>query len=182
MSYVPQTSVSVVITGEPIETIDAAHQHVHEGIFYNSFNINLSVAAGATEEWLLFTGNVYSHTAYTIKAGGDAFFRFYEGVSVSTSGTQKTLSNNNRNSGNTSSNKFFSNSAISTSGTTIAEGFVVGGTGDTTSFGGEAGAFARGGTEWLLKPNTIYGFRCLNNSGAVQPMSINVGFYEVSAS
>lgn len=166
------------ITGALV-TVSILHRRVHEGItFQASFkNEDASpVADNGNVSILLVTGARFNHLVFRGTAGGDAEALFYEGVTVTDSGTALAAHNMKRYVTTTSLTNAFHTPTVTVAGATVLhDSLLPGGTG-----GNSPGGTVRANTEWLLSLNTIYLIRLINRAGNAQPMSLVAQWYEGS--
>jgi len=114
------------------------------------------IAAGAYFDLMIEVGDVELHMFPTAEVEAESILYIYEGGTVSASGTALTIYNDNRTSDITSDVDAYYAPTITTEGTALREKHV----GSGKTIGGEA----RTNGEIILKPETVYLFRVLNNS------------------
>lgn len=160
-------------------SIDTVHAQVHAGNFYTVSKLIQAVAASGTLDIFIINGANYDlHSAFSAAAGGDAYFRIYEGTTVAGNGTALSAINNLRSSSNTSEASFFHTPTVSGVGSLLYEDYIPGG--GVFGSGGSDGGPIRAGTELDLAINTNYLIRLTNATAGAQDLSIGMGFYELA--
>ena len=164
-----------------VTVISSDHRQVHDGMVFHANNRFTNLANGATRD-ILFSvpADSFPHVRaalYSIEAGPVDILA-YEDTTTSADGTAVTLFNRNRNSSKTPDVTITAGPTVTDVGTLIHDRYVpsAGGQGQnhvgviTPSFG----------EEWILKPNTKYLLRLINNSGAAIDGTIEIIWYELS--
>lgn len=162
---------------DTLVTFDTVHARVHEGkMFQSSFKAPDAspIADDAAIEILISVGVNTPHLVFRCDMGGNAELVFFEGTTVSSSGTPLSRNNVNRTSGTLSVTKTFHTPTITLAGSTLHNSFQQGGTGGNAQGGGE---FGFGG--WFLAKATLYLVRCINRAGNPQPGSITLQWIEL---
>ena len=151
------------------------HQRVHEGVTYSGSIFFADVANDASKALLLRTGGKDCHSIFGIEGGGDTRFRLYEGAVPSANGTAVTLYNLFRRSPNTPESTLYHTPTVGggSEGTLLLDKLIPGGNGPQSG-----GGTLRRGTEWILKPATVYYILATNISGNTKDMSLELEFYE----
>ena len=158
-------------------TLDTVHDHIHEGEMFSSGFFDPVVGAGATVNVLVQTGAIRPHMQIAGQAGQAVRAELYEDTTVSADGAAVGSVNRNRNSAKTPGLVLTSAPTITGVGTPLFAGFIPGGTGPQSE-GGSLATFA----EYLLKPNSIYLVRLVNNLAAgTTPAQIDLNWYEPGA-
>lgn len=161
---------------------DVSHQRIHNGQSFFAGHYSASVADTASLSLLIETGATPIHIIFGAAIGGDGTSTITEGVTA-TAGTALTEFNKNRVSAKSSSVTVTHTPTGVSGGTTFPTQFIPGGTsggggggmGGGTSVGGQDGGFDR---EVVLNINTKYRWVITNISGATQPVSMAVEWYE----
>lgn len=166
-----------VVTHDGVKIVDIVHWHVHERRMFHIEHGAASLANNGTIDFRILTGTLDVHTGILFSVGGQANIYLYEGITVTGNGNLVTALNMKRSAPNVSEARFYTSPTMTfPSGTQIISRTVPGGTSPTT----RAGAEARAGVEWILKPQTNYGLRIQNTSGGAVPAWFIIEFYEES--
>jgi hypothetical protein len=154
---------------------DEVHTSVHKGILFHAGRFVVALAADATIVLLIqVAAGQSAHMRFGLAAGGDTEVELFEGPTFSAAGTTITPLNRNRFSSNTAQTTITHTPTTSADGTELAHTMMPGGTGPAQSPGDTGGSFS----EWILKTGEDYLFRVTNRSGAAQPTSLSLDFYE----
>ena len=164
-----------------IRTIETEHSYIHEGIFYESYN-KFTLAAGAKRVVTIKAPvGKYLHYRPTnlVTSADKVTIEFYEGATVTAAtGTAVTPSNHNRNSATASGVTLLDAPTVTADGTKFAQVYIPGATGiGGTRTGQSAGT---SGSEWVLKPNTVYMIKVTNGSSGSNDIQVNFQWYEES--
>ena len=134
-----------------VHTIDHSHHEIHEGDYFFADDISTSIAQNGVYEWLLVTPNEdnYLHSLPQVIATGEFELQSFEGVTVTTNGTEIPLLNRSRPSTKTTNFKFYKNptGANITGSTTVRS---------IRSGAGKSVGESRSESELILKKNTKY--------------------------
>lgn len=137
--------------------IDYEHSEIHAGDHY--FIKDWSDIAGSTTvDFLVVTPNTtkWAHMVLEFSFEAEANITVYEGATTSANGTAITINNRQRNSVNTAGITAFTGPTVTTTGTSIAR--YKAGTGKS------AGGEVRAAAELVLKQNTKYLIRVINDT------------------
>jgi len=164
-----------------VSVINTAHRHVHDGFFFHMSG-RTSLGIGATYNMLISVpAGCYPHFQDIIfnigDSPGDIFV--FEGTTTSADGTPVTAFNRNRNSANTPSLQVFHTPTITGDGSQIHDRYIVdnGGLGSN-----QIGVYRSAqGEEWVLKPDTKYLVRYVNNSGNAIILGFEGAWYEIGS-
>lgn len=150
-----------------IRVVDSSNFTVHMGIAY-SYKSSLLLAPAATVYLLGRVGAKVVHmTNYLIRSDNAPIaIGFFEAPTVSVVGTPQVEVSKNRVNIIPATLSIFSGSTITADGALLDQDGILGGNKDTGSRETES--------EWLLKPNTDYVFKLVNNSA--QAANIIAGF------
>jgi hypothetical protein len=81
------------------ESIDYAHQKIHEGRFFSGGYYNSSLSAGSSQDILVQVGSSSNfHAIMAVSISGEATVFIYEGTTFSAAGSAVTMTNHNRTS------------------------------------------------------------------------------------
>lgn len=151
-------------------TISQEHYRVHEGTMF-TISRNGNIGNSDLRDTLIRTGNKEYHFAFKIESEAEGSYIFYENATTSNNGTAETIYNRNRTSNNTSTMAISYNAVVSANGTNlITEHW-----GASKSTGGEE----RSEKEWILRPNTIYLLREINQTTSDNYFSTVLRWYEL---
>ena len=148
------------------EVIDHEHNCLHRGEYWHAVHFNAALANGASDGFVIKTGDREAHVYFSIVSSGSALLRFMEGATVTASDTT-TPYNANRYRGGSGTLSLSSAStgtspdfAPTVNGTMLWEAHIpaIGG------FGGGGEMFETIG--WLLNRNTTYVLGACNKQGA----------------
>lgn len=156
----------------------AEHKRIHDGqTFYSSvlWGDGNEIADNANADVLIQAG-AGMHIVYDIAAGGNCEVYLYRSPTNSDVGSAVGAFNKNEYSSNTSSSTITHTPTITGTGTALPAKFLPGGV-KTAGSGGEDGSFSR---EIILKGGLDYLIRVKNISGAIQPVSVALEWYETS--
>ena len=164
-----------------IRTIETEHAYIHEGIFFESYN-KFTLAAGATKVITIkpATGTYLHYRPTNLVTSADKVtIEFYEGATLTAAtGTAVTPSNHNRNSTLTSKVTLLDAPTVTANGTKFAQVYIPGATGTGGTRTGQSAGTS--GSEWVLKPNTVYLIRVTNGSSGSNDIQVNFQWYEES--
>ena len=164
-----------------IRTIETEHSYIHEGIFFESYN-KFTLAAGATKVITLkAAAGKYLHYRPTslVTSADKVLIEFYEGATLTAAtGTAVTPSNHNRNSALASTTTLLDAPTVTANGTKFAQVYIPGATGTGGTRTGQSAGTS--GSEWVLKPNTVYLIRVTNGSSGSNDIQVNFQWYEES--
>ena len=164
-----------------IRTIETEHAYIHEGIFYESYN-KFTLAAGAKRVVTIKSPvGKYLHYRPTnlVTSADKVTIEFYEGATVTAeTGTAVTPSNHDRNSALTSGVTLLDAPTVTADGTKFAQVYIPGATGTGGTRTGQSAGTS--GSEWVLKPNTVYLIRVTNGSSGSNDIQVNFQWYEES--
>jgi len=154
--------------------IGAIHYHVHEQKHFTCTDIDLDVDASAPKEWLIKTPSnpIRVHFVSSIITSVAAQVYFYEGVTVSSTGTELPIWNNDRSSGVSSNVKWYKDPTVTDYGTQLDVQWIPG------EKVGKIGAVSRPQTEWILKPDEQYLIRVIPEFDNAK-VSVVIEFYEL---
>ena len=169
-----ETHVEVDERTGAIIAIDIPHNKIHEGdsfsichLFYlvaDEVSANIVFDIHATKE---------AHLVVGVAVGGDAEARLFESVVTSSKGTALDINNRNRTLSGVNLVKAYHTPTITTSGTVLDCGFLMGGQRQQAI--GTTGS-TRG--EWLLRSGTSYMISITNTAAAAKNISIRAEWYE----
>ena len=164
-----------------IRTIETEHSYIHEGIFFESYN-KFTLAAGATRVITLkAAAGKYLHYRPTslVTSADKVLIEFYEGATVTAAtGAAITPANHDRNSSLTSTTTLLDAPTVTANGTKFAQVYIPGATGTGGTRTGQSAGTS--GSEWVLKPNTVYLIRVTNGSSGSNDIQVNFQWYEES--
>jgi len=153
--------------------IDTIHHKVHEGDYYVLNDLDEDVDIEAPKKWLLKTPTDKEiHIKIVMEANNSGKVEFYENPTVTDNGTEVSIYNVNRNSGNTSSLNFYKDPTVS--GGTLIEVRLIGTDNNKTKIGG----YANEGEEFILKKDEDYLIVFTPDNDGTKVL-FNAGFYEV---
>lgn len=157
--------------------ISAEHHEIHEGetflVSYKSADA-APIADNGAVLFVITTHSRYAHMTARAGCGGDMEAELYEGTTVTAgTGTAMTAYNKNRASTEAATVGVRRGMTVAGAGTLLENEFIAGGTGPL-AVGGASSTRA----EWVLNTSTVYMVRITNRSGAVQPMSLAIEWYE----
>jgi len=184
-------AVRVDAATNSLQTIDYAHHEVHAGSSYtahfdntttsdNDHRTGIGIVTSGTAKWM--------HLVVTVTASSPAEFFIYEAPTINNDvGTQSTIFNRDRNSGNASlttdvsaaptAGKFEAyieaNLATLSGGTVIEHTLLAGGAGPKA-----IGGSARGSQEWILDAGVLYVFVLQNIGANANQHEIHLDWYE----
>lgn len=161
--------------GFPSDTsiaIDKAHREIHEGHSYCS-SFNATLASGAATTFLVNTpaGNIVGHLIMSLRSSGESNIKVYEGATVSALGTVMQETQHNRNSSRAALIEITRAPTVTSLGT-VLDGFEFHvGAGQTR--GGEA----RGISELVMKPSTLYIINGISEASS-NDVTLSIDWYE----
>lgn len=160
-----------------VTTISFPHHQVHEGLTFLGSASFADVADDGTAALLLRTGGKDVHATFDAACGGDARIKLYEDTTPTANGTAVTLFNLFRRHPNTAQSTLYHTPTVpgGNEGTQIETRLLPGGRGPQSS--GDS-LVLRQGTEWILKPASVYYLLATNISGNTKDISLSVQFYE----
>ena len=166
------------ITGAK-RTIETEHSYIHEGIFFQVFDL-ATLATTATRNFVIQTpANLYLHyrNERVSSSGDKILIQLFEGTTLDAvpGGTPLTPFNHNRESGLNSATTVLINPTITDDGLQIAQSYIGGGTGVGGARSGEETSAAN---EWILSPATNYLVRITNGSTANNIINTLIAWYE----
>lgn len=159
----------------PIYVASMAWEHllVHQGLMFHAGHYVASLANGAALDLRIETGATSVHMVSRATCGGDALHILGEDATTTANGTLVPAYQMRRSgSQGTSPLTIHHTPTVTGVGTALFTELVPGGSGGQTP-----GGSARLGTEWVLKPASIYLLRLTNLAGLAQPVSIALEFY-----
>lgn len=168
----------------PISTIDYVHDEVHRGKLWITTIKSSNIADTSTSNILLITSTKEVHWIPILDATGPLQIKFYEGTVHGTTAGQITPYNLNRNFDTSAEMRMCKhNSALAdagSDGTLLYDGLLIGSTGGGVGVGarGSIGGQARANAEWVLKPDTTYQIRFINDSKTNINFFLQSEFYE----
>jgi len=153
-------------------TITSPHDELHRGNGFSLFHDSGSIANNATSEILINVGSTGLHVQLIADVTDTFLSETFEGTTVSSNGTAKTVFNKNRYSSKTTNASVFHTPTITADGTQIGcelvgAGKKQGGSSEMTR-----------GDQWIFKSNTTYLVRYTNISGQSNRAVINIEWYE----
>lgn len=171
--YLKKSWDSVV---KAFKVISIPHHEVHEAhMFIASYKSpeGADIADNSGIDIVVWTGVRYAHFVFDIAGGGDLEIQFFEDAEPTDWDNPIQAQHMNRNGIMTPTTGVYLNPTIPVDGIRIVHALAPGGSGPFAS-----GGNARAGTEWVLKPSTVYLLRSTNRSGGSIPMSVAVEWYE----
>ena len=154
--------------------IDTVHQRIHDGRFYTTSLIDLVLENNADLEILVRVVDA-AHFRPNMALSGDAVGALYAGPTTSDDGSALTIQNRNQFSSRAATTLAFSGPTASAPGVVLDQAVMPGGSGPFAVGSDE------GFGEWILDPGD-YLVRLTNKAGATKPASIQLDWYERSAS
>ena len=153
------------------KALEYEHAEVHSGDHFFWYEYH-DIAGSATYDILIVTPNTteWAHMKIAIEVERESIITLYEGTTTSNDGTAQTEFNNNRNSTHTNTTQIFRAPTITAVGTQIAQGAY----GSSRQFGG----VATNAQEFVLKQNTKYLLRVVNNTANASLTSYGITWYE----
>lgn len=161
--------------------IDFVHHEVHDGNTFQACQKTADaspIADDASYDLLIVTGNeAEAHLVFSGAAGGTAEVLLYKETVVSANGALIPTQNMRQSlhGVNLNTTLAYTSPTVTNVGTLMHIQLLPGGSGPGQ---GTSGGTVRQETEWVLNPNTNYLIRVTNRSGAAQPISILVQWYE----
>jgi len=146
------------------------------GRYWSITHYVATLANGAQLNLLYRTGANSVSIVSEVAAGGNALIQTYEGATVTGAnyGTPLTITNMNRAYAATiPALLVYHTPTLATTGSLMRQGFLAGGAGF-----GRQGSNLQAGTNWILKPSTIYLFRVTNLAGGGIAVSVGQEFCE----
>ncbi len=169
----PDISGYVRVDGstESWNIVDYAHHEIHGGSSYSITNAT-DIANNASVQLLVVTPDTtkFPHITFESECEAEMDYTIYEDCTVAASGTELTPRNRNRNSGDNSTLSVYINPTHVTLGTELYS--------QRTGAGNKVGGAVREQSEWILKRNTLYLFKVLNQSGQTRWASAKFDWYE----
>lgn len=154
--------------------IDSVHHRVHMGQMFSCSIFDGALGAAASAELLIrVPANAGAHLSARGALGGDAVGRMFEAPTTTDDGTAVPRLNRNRRSATVADLLVFTGPTVTIDGTELLVAFIPGGTGGN-ALGGQGETFG----EWILDESTDYLLRVTNLTGQVQPVSIEINWYE----
>lgn len=154
----------------PVMT-DATHHEIHSGrhFFIDNFT---DITGSATINYLLVTPNstMRCYFLFEFDFEAEATLYFFEGTTTSANGTPIPVFNSDRNSTTTNTVLAYSAPTITSDGTQIVA--------HKTGSGKQTGGGGREERELILKPNTKYLFRIVNDSTSANWFDYGVTWVE----
>lgn len=157
-------------------TMAENHYLIHAGLFFTAYHRVAALANGANLDLLIDTNGAnpphLQGVEVTANRGPDTI-RLYEDVTTSDDGTAVAVRNKNRLSSNTALASIYHTPTVTDLGTLLDLH-------DFPTAGRRAGVLeiTGGNTEWILKANTKYLIRLINNSGGSSLASLHLAWYE----
>lgn len=167
--HVDQTSNGLI-------TIATQHRRTHAGLLYTVGAVDQALADSASIDILIRTGPLQvAHMQFFGSVGGNCLGFLYEDPDIDADGVSIPAMNRNRVSQNVAQTTVFSGPTIGVGGpgTELIPVLIPGGS-KTAGSGGSRETF----NEFILDFNREYIARITNISGAVQPVSIEILWYE----
>lgn len=159
-------------------TLDTVHDRIHTGEFFSAGHFDPALGAAATQDILFSTGAIAPHTEIDGQVGQSVRALLYEDTTVSAAGSPLPGFNRLRTSGKTALSAATLAPTITLVGTVIFSGYINGGS-QGQSQGGDLSSFA----EYVLKPNSLYLLRLINNLAAGATFAqLGINWYEPGAS
>lgn len=157
-----------------LATIEEEHHMVHKEVAYVAGSVSDVLGLGGVQNWMLRTPAlpVELHAKFSINSDNVGDFQLFENATVSADGAAVTIFNLSRSSSNTTDAQLFKGPTITDDGTELPPVRI-----GVNAPPIRAGATARTGFEWILKPDTIYLFR-FTADNANTKATIGVEFYE----
>ena len=152
--------------------IQFEHHEVHDGAMHCLCRSNAALGNGSSDELRVAVGAKELHVTFMMAAGGDGTGYLYE-TTTKTANTAVTPYCMNRNYENTLLTTATHTPGGSGDGTNLWTEFLPGGAGPKAG-----GGQVRQGTEWVLKPDTVYLFRFTNSAGSTKPYTFCGEMYE----
>lgn len=152
------------------------HARIHEGKSWNAsvlWGDGNEVADNASVYMLAQVGSA-AHAIYDVASGGNCEVHLYQNPTFSDQGTLISSFNKNPNSTETTGMVLSHTPTFSDKGTQLPSRLLPGGV-KAAGSGGQDGSFNR---EIILKGGDTYMMEVKNFSGAIQPVSIAVEWYE----
>lgn len=154
-----------------LAAIGEIHFNIHRGIVFTAVRTELNVANNGTVDVLVVVTNA-THLRFRMSAEGQSTIGFFEGTTVSGSGTVVPARNRNRFSSNVATTAVYHTPTITDDGTELVQVFIPGGSG-----GNAQGAATSPTEEWILSAGN-YMVRLTNISGVASNLSALFEFYE----
>ena len=160
-------------------TEDRVHHEIHEGDAYHMED-SYELAINGVLDIQFITGADYIHLVDLYTMESETSHYLYEGATISVNGTAANVQNKNRNSANISTvtayyqiNTSLANANADTdvSGATELSHAIVG--------SGRSEGILAHDNEWVLKPNTVYVFRCIEGGTAAGYVDAHLEWYEI---
>lgn len=153
------------------------HARIHDGYSYDASFLKgkLNELADGADLNILIQAVTGMHFIFEVACGGNAEIYFFNEPTWSDQGTTITAFNKNDYSTNTTTNIITHTPTLDTDGTQRMSKLLPGGN-KTAGSGGSDGSYSR---EIDLKAGNNYMIRVTNISGAIQPTSVAVEWYEL---
>lgn len=161
------------LTTDSLRVVDYAHAELHSGSHYNYRRYH-NVPKNGTKDHLIITPNTtkWAHFVVDVEAiTSSVIVYLYEGATYSAVGTPETPINRNRNYTNGNTTLIYEDPTITAVGTLLADTYVGAG---KNSEGGRV----RDQQEIILKQNTVYLVRVVEQNIAATPVNIAFDWYE----
>lgn len=156
-----------------IVNTDIIHSRIHQGTFFSRDINDAALGAGAFLAALIQAGpNMSPHLRFIARVGGNCQLRLYEGPTWSVAGTPQAPFNRNRRSAIVPAMVLTSGPTVSVKGTELLSELIPGG------IGASSGATSNAFEEWILDVDTDYLVEVENLTGQVQPINMQIDFYE----
>ena len=163
-------------TVKAIKVVSVDNSLVHDGRVFHHKGYH-SVANGANLDHLIVTSNTDVHfRSWQVKSNdGPVYISVYEGATTSANGSAEGVGNTNRQSVITPTTSLYLAPTVTGTGSLLINDFI-----GTTGGGAHTvvGDPAQAMTEWVLKKNTKYLFRCLNSSGSTTNITVAFSWFE----
>lgn len=157
-----------------VTSLDAVHARIHQGLFFSADMFDPALANLANLDVLIRPdASVSMHIRFIATAGGDAQVWLYENTTFSAPGVAQTSQNRNRVSQRTALGLVNLGPTVTAVGDELLTGLLPGGKAGQAS-GSEKQSFE----EWILAPGLVYLARLQNIAGQVQPVNMQVDYYE----
>ena len=158
--------------------IESEHHRIHEGVGFIHSHKHIDILADSSLDILLTTdATTYPHLKHLLvtSTGGPFDTILYKDSITSDPGSALTTTNLNLNSTNTSGITVTEGPTITEIGTEIGFDLL-----PTSSLGAQTsgGALSDSITEFILKPNSKYIWRILNNDTVTLDIGVNIFWYE----
>jgi hypothetical protein len=164
-----------------LETISVVHSKVHDGQMYSitDYDADSDTGSGVNTVWLCYTLSTAtkSHAVFELDASNEVLIDFYEGPTVSVTGTEIIARNFDRSSTNSSTMNFYKTAMVDSGQGTLLQHRNIGSATGIPA-GTNIGGVARKNTEWILLGSGVYALTVtpINDNTRV---GVNLEYYEV---